>query len=259
MLTLEQLERQYPESIRPFRRNILREYLQYKILEIIFNSEYAAKLSFIGGTALRIVYGNSRFSEDLDFDNFGLTDAEFDGLASAVRDGLAAQGIPAEVDTVGKGSYRCRVKLPGILFANGLSPNEEEKVLIQIDSLAQGFPYRPDRKIINKFDVFSQVFVSPLPILLSQKLYASINRKRAKGRDFFDVVFLLSMARPDYAYLVEKIGVGDADALRRRLLGAYAELDFRELGKDVRPFLFNPAEARKVEMFREYISSAPLE
>ena len=69
MLSLQEIEKYYPEKLKKFKRNILREYLQYKILQIIFNSEYANKLSFLGGTALKIIYDNSRFSEDLDFDN----------------------------------------------------------------------------------------------------------------------------------------------------------------------------------------------
>src|SRR3989344_9051219 len=99
MLTLSQITEQFPEGLRPFKRNILREYLQYKILEIMFASEYAAKLSFLGGTALRIVYGNSRFSEDLDFDNFGLNKDDFDDLAQNVRLGLDALGLKTEIDT----------------------------------------------------------------------------------------------------------------------------------------------------------------
>lgn len=67
MITKE-IEQFYPENLKPFRKNILREYLRFKILEIIFYSKQADKLSFIGGTALSIIYGNSRFSEDLDFD-----------------------------------------------------------------------------------------------------------------------------------------------------------------------------------------------
>ena len=77
MLSINQIEKYYPESLRGFKRNILREYLQYKILDIIFNSRLAPKLSFLGGTALRIVHGNNRFSEDLDFDNFQLTETDF--------------------------------------------------------------------------------------------------------------------------------------------------------------------------------------
>ncbi len=176
MLTLQQIEQQYPENLRPFKRSLLREYLQYKILEIIFASEFAAKLSFLGGTALRIVYGNNRFSEDIDFDNFGLQDNEFDGIAQRVRAGLEVQGLRVKIDVVGKGAYRCRVRLPDILFVNELSPHQEEKILIQIDSAAHDFAYQPDKKILNKFDVFSEIFATPPDLLLSQKVYAAINR-----------------------------------------------------------------------------------
>ena len=36
MLDLKQIESFYPEYLRSFKRNLLREYLQYKILEAIF-------------------------------------------------------------------------------------------------------------------------------------------------------------------------------------------------------------------------------
>lgn len=259
MLTLQQIEQQYPESLRPFKRNLLREYLQFKILEIIFASEFAPKLSFLGGTALRIVHDNTRFSEDLDFDNFGLNDDEFGSLAKKVRLGLEAQGMAVEVDVAGKEAYRCRIRLPNILFANDLSPHEGEKILIQIDSLAHGFEYPPDRRILNRFDVFSEIFVTPADILLSQKIWAIANRPRAKGRDFFDIVFLLSFTRPNYSYLDLKLGVKDSETLRVKMMEAIKDLDFDELSRDVRPFLFNAKDARKVELFPEFITQAKLD
>lgn len=258
MLTLQQIEQQYPESLRPFKRHLLREYLQYKILEIIFASPQAAQLAFLGGTALRLVYGNTRFSEDLDFDNFGLSDVEFNKLGARVRAGLAAEGLAAEVDTVKRGAYRCRVRLPDILFANELTPHRAEKILIQIDSAAHDFTYQPDRTILNKFDVFSEIFVTPPDVLLAQKLYAALNRQRAKGRDFYDIVFLLSFTKPNYGYLQIKLGVADATSLRKKLIASCTELDFAALGRDVRPFLFTPADARKVKLFPKFIAQAPL-
>lgn len=258
MLSLQQIQQQYPEFLRSFGRNLIREYLQYKILEILFNSEYALRLSFLGGTALRIVHGNTRFSEDIDFDNFGLRAEEFDALAEKVRTGLELEGLKTEVDTVKKGAYRCRVRLPELLFSNQLSAYPEEKILIQIDTAAHHFDYRPDKKILNKFDVFSEIFVTPPDLLLSQKIYAALNRKRAKGRDFYDIVFLLSFAKPNYDYLQLKIGVGNADALRKKLLEAASGLDFKELGRDVQPFLFKPEDARRVELFGEVVGQVPL-
>ena len=259
MLALEQIEQQYPAALRPFKRGLLREYLQYKILEIISVSEYAGKLSFLGDTALRILYGNTRVSEDLDFDNFQLDEEEFDSLAEKVRAGLEAQGLKTEVTPAAKGSYRCRVRLPDILFVNEFSPHQEEKILIQIDSVAHKFAYRPDKKILNKFDVFSEVFVTPADILLSQKIYAAMNRKRAKGRDFFDIVFLFSFTKPNHGYLQAKLGIKDARALRKKILEAIKGLNFKELGEDVRPFLLNAGDSRKVELFPEFIAQAPLE
>ncbi len=259
MLNLQEIEQQYPESLRPFKKGLLREYLQYKILEIIFASSYAGRLSFLGGTALRLVHGNTRFSEDLDFDNFNLSREEFDGLAQKVRAGLEAQGLKVEVDTIAKGAYRCRIRLPEILFINQLSAYREEKILIQIDSQAHKFAYHPDKRIINRFDIFSEIFVTPPEILLSQKIYAAINRKRAKGRDFYDIVFLFSFTKPDYGYLNLKLDVKNVKALRTKILKSIKNLDFEELERDVRPFLFNPDDSRKVRLFPEFIAQVPFE
>ncbi|HEY4515211.1 MAG TPA: nucleotidyl transferase AbiEii/AbiGii toxin family protein [Candidatus Paceibacterota bacterium] len=259
MLSLQQISEQYPESLRPFSRALLREYLQYKILEIIFTSKYASKLSFLGGTALRIIYDNSRFSEDLDFDNFNLQSSEFEVLSETVRAGLTAEGLSVEINVVGKEAFRCNVRFPDILFASGLTPHEGEKVLVQIDSLAQGFDYQPDKKILNKFGVFTEVFVTPLDILLSQKIYAAFNRKRAKGRDFFDIVFLLSITKPNYEYLKLKIEIDGPESLRNMITEATKSIDFKELAKDVQNFLFNPQDAKKVELFNEFIAQTKLE
>ncbi|MBN1584963.1 nucleotidyl transferase AbiEii/AbiGii toxin family protein [Candidatus Uhrbacteria bacterium] len=259
MLTLQQIEQQYPAPLRPYKKNLLREYLQFKILEIIFASEFAPKLSFLGGTALRIVHDNTRFSEDLDFDNFGLNEDEFGALAQKVRLGLEAQGMAVEISLAGKEAYRCRIRLPNVLFANDLSPHEGEKILIQIDSLTHGFEYRPESRILNRFDVFSKIFVTPTDILLSRKIWAIANRPRAKGRDFFDIVFLLSFAKPNYPYLNLKIGVSDSKSLRLKIGEIIKDLDFDGLARDVQPFLFNAQDAQKVKLFPTFITQAKLD
>jgi len=258
MLTLKQIEQGYPENLQPFKRNLLREYLQYKILEIIFNSEFANKLTFLGGTALRIIYGNNRFSEDLDFDNFGLTEKEFTDLANIIKGGLQKQGFEVEADNVFKGAFRCKIKLPKILFSNELSPMESEKLMIQIDTAPHDFSFVAEKKILNKFDVFTSVFVVPLDIILSQKIYAALNRKRAKGRDFYDIIFLLSQTKPNYKYLKEKIAISNPKALKNKLTDAIGEFDFKELAKDVEPFLFTPSDSKKLEIFPEFIKQAEL-
>lgn len=258
MLTIEQIEQAYEEKLRPFKRNILREYLQYKILDMIFNSEFSNKLVFMGGTALRIIYGNTRFSEDLDFDNLGLSEKEFGELSTLIKKGLELEGYKVEMDNVFKDAYRCTIKLPEVLFNNKLSALKEEKIMIQVDTAPQKFEYAPDRKIINKFDVFTEIEVVPSNILLSQKLFTVFNRKRDKGRDFYDVLFLLQLIKPDYAYLKAKLGIANGSELKERLLSKIKDSNLEELSKDVEPFLFNPSDSKKILLFGDYIKQTEL-
>lgn len=258
MLTIKEIEKQYPENLKPFKRNILREYLQYKILEIIFNSAHADKLSFLGGTALRIAHDNARFSEDLDFDNFDLTEQEFGKLAKEVSKGLLKEGFEVEIRNVFKGAFRCYIKIPKILADNNLAVMPDEKIMIQLDTAPHNFHYEPDKKILNKFDVFTQIFITPPDILLAQKIYTIFNRSRAKGRDFFDTVFLLGLFRPNYEYLKSKIGIDNGADLKKKLLAEAGKLDLIALAKDVEPFLFSPSDSKKVILFKEYIEQIEL-
>ncbi len=48
-------------------RNLVREYLQARILEGLVRAGAMASVAFMGGTALRFLFGLQRYSEDLDF------------------------------------------------------------------------------------------------------------------------------------------------------------------------------------------------
>jgi predicted nucleotidyltransferase component of viral defense system len=259
MLAFSEIIKQYPPSLQGFGRFIIREYLQYKILQIVFNSEYANKLSFLGGTCLRIVYGNTRFSEDLDFDNFNLSENDFDGISVFIAKELAMEGYEVETRVVHKGAFHCYIKFPELLYRQGLSNVMEEKILIQLDTEAQHFPFQPEKIILNKFDVFTQINTTPLDLLLAQKFYAIINRKRNKGRDFFDVVFLLSKIKsPNYDYLNEKINTKNAKQLKELVLQKCSTINMDEMAKDVAPFLFNPADLNKIKFFIDYLKQVEL-
>ncbi|MEI6728316.1 MAG: nucleotidyl transferase AbiEii/AbiGii toxin family protein [bacterium] len=252
MLSLTQIQSYYPTNLQQFSKGLLREYLQYKILDLIFGHKYGSKLSFIGGTALRIIHGNSRFSEDLDFDNFGLQAEEFEDITVAVKKGLELEGFVVEMQNVYKGAYHCKIRIPKILFENNLASMEAEKFLILIDTVGHYFEYIPEKIIINKFDVFTTINVTPLSLLLSQKIFAVFCRNRAKGRDFFDLIFLFGKnIEPNYDYLKVKIGLDNKTELKQKLLEKCLTLDFVQLNQDVQPFLFNPNDTR-VEKFVEY-------
>jgi len=259
MLDFGQIQSQYPESLHGFKRAIVREYLQYKILQGLFESNLASKISFLGGTALRIVYGNRRFSEDIDLDNFGLSWEDFERLISDVVRLLELEGFVIEVDKVAKSAFNCTIKFPDVLYKHGLSPLPQEKIRIQIDTVSQGFNYRPDMKILNKFDVFTRIRVTPLSVLLSQKIYTAANRTRPKGRDFYDIIFLLGQTKPNYDFLKLKIGVDSPGQLREWLLEHIEDMDFVSLTRDVENFLHMGSDKQRVTLFREYWEQADLD
>ncbi|MBI5416148.1 MAG: nucleotidyl transferase AbiEii/AbiGii toxin family protein [Candidatus Omnitrophica bacterium] len=253
MLEFRQLESFYPEHLRPFKRNILREYLQYKMLAAIFGGKFGARLVFMGGTAIHIAHGLGRFSEDLDFDNQGLARNDFRLLVQDVSRNLILEGFAVETGVSFKGAFSADIKVTGLLFEVGLSGHKEEKVLVKIDTEPQDFGYSPRRVIINKFDVLAGISVVPADILLAQKFYAILNRRRAVGRDFYDAMFLAGKTRPDFGYLKAKYEIADMPALKTALLDRCAKLDFKQLARDVAPLVFIPGDAKKVELFPEFV------
>ncbi len=259
MLTLPEIEKNYPESLRGFKRFILREYLQHKILQIIFDSEYAGQFVFLGGTCLRIIHGNSRFSEDLDFDNLRMKEDVFEKISLLIRKQLEQEGYSVEMRTVYRGAYHCYIRFPALLYREGLSGHPEEKILIQLDAEPQHFDFIPEKYILNRFDVFTTVFITPLDILLAQKFYAIINRERNKGRDFYDAVFILSkIDQPNYDYLKQKINIDNAKDLKDALLEKCSKIDMHSMARDVQSFLFDPADVKKVVAFEEYMKQVNL-
>lgn len=80
------------------------------------------------------MYGDPRFSEDLDFDNFDLSQDEFALMMEDLVKYLKKNGYEVEMKLVYKGAYNCHIKLPGILFANNLATMKTEKILIKIDT-----------------------------------------------------------------------------------------------------------------------------
>jgi predicted nucleotidyltransferase component of viral defense system len=252
MLSLEEIKKNY--SYPPgFDKSILREYIQYKILDIIFKSNFGEKLSFLGGTAIKICYKGRRFSEDLDFDNFNLTEKEFEEMSVKIQRELSLEGYEVEIRNVFKGAFRCYIKIPNILFENMISPYNDEKLMIQIDTMPHDFIFTPETILLQKFDVFRNIKATPMDIILSQKIAAILERKRTKGRDFYDLVYLMGLTDFNFDYLKQKLKIENKTELKKILLAFCANLNFKELTIDVLPFLIKQDEKDYILNFKEYI------
>ena len=251
MLTIEQIKAYFPDPV--FGRNpqaALVEYLQHELLDSLFKDSEAAQLCFIGGTAIRILHGSQRFSEDLDFDNFGLSFADFGVLLGKACRDMEHKGFTVEFRMVERGAYHCHIRFPELLYKTGISPDRGRKILVRIDAEAKDRLYAPKTTILNRFGVFRRIINAPVEILLAQKMLTVLFRKREKGRDLYDCSFLMGMTRPEYTYLQQTLGLGRPE-FHRMFSQRLNALDLGFLARDVEPFLIEPGQKDRVVYFRE--------
>ncbi len=255
MIQIQYIKSFYPLKQQIFEQFLLKEYLQYQILNIIFSSKFWSNLSFLWWTAIRLIHNSNRFSEDLDFDNFWLSVDDFDALSNLLKYELENLWFEVEIKNVFKWAYRCYIRLPKILKELWFSAYEDEKVLIQIDTVKQEYQYVSDKKILDKFDVYKLINVCPIDIILSKKIHALIDRKRIKWRDFFDIVYLYNLTKPNFEYLKEKIWISNTLELKQKLRDFCSDLNLIEVSNDVKPFLINKDEIDRIINFRDFIET----
>jgi len=77
--------------------------------------------------------------------------------------------------------------------------------------------------------------------------------ERAKGRDYYDFIFLSGLTEPDFGYLDMKFGIKDHVQLYKRILDSCESIDFEMKSRDFEKLVFDQAETKKVLLFKEYI------
>ena len=137
MIDLNYIKNFFPPQIANnplFAKQMLKEYLLLMILDYISSSEYVSRLSFIGGTNLRLIKKIDRFSEDLDFDCKDLSKEDFILLTDNIIRYLQGNGLNAVVkqkESERITAFRRSIYFPELLFTLKLSGHREERLLVK--------------------------------------------------------------------------------------------------------------------------------
>lgn len=240
MIDLKYIDGFFPEPLRAnpaFSRHIIKEYIQLMVLDYLSATPYIKKMAFIGGTNLRLVKGIDRFSEDLDFDVRGMSEQEFMNMTDDILSFLRRSGLNVEA----RDKQNAR-----------LTGHKEERFLLKIEAQDQGVPYEPKMVNVSGCGFFFPLPVPPDDILLSMKLSALLTR--AKGRDFYDVMFLFSQTEPNYAFLEKKAGIGNLAQLKAALHETLAKTDLNVRKRDFGHLLFSERNAERILRFGDFIN-----
>ena len=238
------------------KRNELREYLQHVILRELFDLDVLEVLIFHGGTALRLIHGLERFSENLDFHvespevEFAMTE-----WIGRLNDQLQYQGYQSECTSPGDGNVQSTtVKIAGLLYDAGVSRREEETLRIKLEvdtNPPAGFGVETSR--IDHFFPYVVHHHDP-PTFLAGKLHAVFQREWTKGRDYYDLMFYLARwedIEPNFKYLnnaLEQTGYDGAkitaENWRFETAQRVEDADWSAIQADLAPFVLRRSDLK---------------
>ena len=259
MIDIEYIRSFFPPAIAHesrFDRYMLKEYLQLLILDHLSTTPYIHKVTFIGGTNLRLIQGIDRFSEDLDFDCKDLNEEEFLAMTDSVIKYLRQNNVkvePRDKPNPRLAAFRRNLHFPEMLFDLGLTGHKEERLLLKIEAQDQGVFYRPEVVTINRMGFFFNLQVPPLDVLCAMKFAAILARH--KGRDFYDSIFLLSKTKPNLDFLQARAGIASLTDLKAAVIERLNEIDLQKKKRDFMHLLFNEENVERILQFPEIIGT----
>jgi predicted nucleotidyltransferase component of viral defense system len=278
---LRMLQR-YQTSTRPDAERAIREILQEIALIGLWRGKFFEHAAFYGGTALRILYGLDRFSEDLDFTLLEPKHPfDWKSFEKHVVEELASYGFEvsfSEKTKQVKTAVRSAFLRTNTLYAflqigvkgmesSGVHPDAQIRIKVEIDS-----------EPVLGFDVEPIYLKEPMPIsirvltessLFAGKTHAALYRawkQRVKGRDWYDLVWFLRREIPLNArYLAECMRSGGtlgADEsiteakVKDLLFNRLEEIDLEAAKDDVLPFLRDTTQVDlwTKDFFRHWIA-----
>ena len=183
----------------------LREVMQEIALLGLWRSKFFEKAAFYGGTALRVLFGLDRFSEDLDFSLLEKNeDFDLAEYGDALKRELDSFGFDVEIESRIKPAgtaiqsaflkANTRSQMITVEFERGIIQqvprNQVLKIKLEIDTDPPSGFSTETRYLLRPVPFAVRTF--SLPDLFAGKMHAVLCREwksRVKGRDWYDLVW----------------------------------------------------------------------
>ncbi len=249
---LREIIQSNPNPLR--KRNLVREYLQARILEGLQRSGAMIPLAFQGGTALRFLYNIARFSEDLDFTlERSAAHYDFRSYLKEIQTLFVAEGYNLQIKVNDQKTVNAAfIRFYGLLYDLKLSPQPTEALSVKIE-----VDTNPPKGAGLETDLVRRYI--PLNLhhhdrasLLAGKLHAILQREYAKGHDLYDLMWYLSdlnWPEPNLVLLNHALAQTNwsgpqptPENWRGLIFNRLKTLDWNAALADVRPFLERPVE-----------------
>jgi hypothetical protein len=210
MNALKNMLNQYKSS-KINEQTKIREILQQTALLGLERNGFFEKAAFYGGTALRILYGLDRFSEDLDFTLLKPDPAfDFAPFLEGMRKELAAFGFEMDVATKTKNvetsviSAFMKMNTIKLYLAIGdekksktFNHNEKVQIKLEVDIDPPNYFRTENRLVSNPMPFY--VLTLHRSDLFGGKMHALLYRSwkgRVKGRDWYDLIWYIQNQVP---------------------------------------------------------------
>jgi len=251
---IEAIRRELPAGATVEERsNRAREFLQVLALKCLSDQDAFSRIAFIGGTALRILFGVRRFSEDLDFSVTSMAGYDFGGLGAGLVKTFRLNGLEVNLERqAGKTVNSAFLSFPGLPWALGLSGHKAEKLSIKLEvDTNPPAGWKTQTAVVNKTYLFGLAHYD-LPSLFAGKLHACFYRRYTKGRDIYDLFWYLGRkVQPNFEMFNNAVAQSQGRApgvnagnLKEFMIERAADIDMAAAKKDVERFLEDKSELR---------------
>lgn len=150
-------------------------------------------------------------------------------------------------------AFRKSIYFPELLFNLGISGYRQQRFLLKIEMQDQGVDYPSHTEFINCCGFLFPLRTAPIDTLCAMKVYTVLDR--GKGRDYYDLMFLLQRMKPDYHYLSLKAGITNQEQMINRLMDAADASDLANKKRDIEHVVFDKNRADRILFFKEFLQS----